>query len=175
MKILNIIPLLISVFVFSQLTMKKEKILGILTKTQIAESQYIGESGEESIIFRKFNHVKNKLSNNDLYNLALRGSNALRLYSSQELVFRNDKRIINVYKYYQKNIHPVSYMQGCIQEKINLTDVIENEYKKLVIRIKYLEETDNKSVEFQKLHEIIDGDFLQNYETIKTLKISVKL
>lgn len=121
----------ISIFSFGQLSSNKQKLILPLLKIDYAESKNIGEGGEYSSIYRSFENVKAKLSNQDLLILAKNSSNSLRFYSCIELVHRNDKEIVNIYKYYRDYPLKMKYLNGCLGSNENVADLIYQEYQNI--------------------------------------------
>lgn len=92
-----------------------------------AESPHIGVSGEKSKIYDYFQKLSKVAKNDELYYLAKNGSNALKLYSGQELLKRNDKRFLEVYHYYLKHPLIMKYQNGCTIEKDNMAIYLKKE------------------------------------------------
>lgn len=65
----------------------------------------------------KFQQPLEAFSYADLYYLAKNGSNPLKLYSSQELMKRNDKRFLEIYEYYLNYSLVIKYKDGCVGTK----------------------------------------------------------
>ncbi|GAA5086066.1 hypothetical protein GCM10023210_07500 [Chryseobacterium ginsengisoli] len=106
----------------------KAKILAKRLDTLLyAESSHIGIDGEENRIYNYFKKLSKIASNDELYYFAKNGSNALKLYSSKELLKRNDKRFLEIYKYYSDNPLIMKYWEGCISKKENIANYLKGE------------------------------------------------
>ncbi|WP_347219203.1 hypothetical protein [Chryseobacterium sp.] len=92
-----------------------------------AESAHIDVDGRESKIYNQFKKLAKIANNDELYYFAKNGSNALRLYSSQELFKRNDKRFLELYKLYLQKPLIMNYKMGCIGHSGNIADFLKNE------------------------------------------------
>jgi hypothetical protein len=92
-----------------------------------AESSHIDVDGRESEIYNQFKKLAKVANNDELYYFAKNGSNALRLYSSQELFKRNDNRFLNLYKFYFQNPLIMTYKMGCVGYKKNIADFLKME------------------------------------------------
>lgn len=130
-KTFLIIFLTISIFSFGQLSPNQQKLIKPLLKIDYAESKNIGAGGEYSEIYRSFANIKGKLTNQDLLILAKNSSNSLRFYSCVELIHRNEKKIINVYKYYRDYPLRMKYLNGCLEGNESIADIIYQEYQNI--------------------------------------------
>lgn len=93
---MNIILLLffLPIISFGQLSSKNQRLIKPLLNESNAESSHVGIRGSKSKVYQKFENIKNQLSNDDLFYLAKNSNDVLRIYSSEELVYRDDTRII---------------------------------------------------------------------------------
>lgn len=145
----------ISAISYGQLNSDKLKLLEKLDKIDYAESESVGYSGTPGQTRIQFDSIKNKLSNDDLYELAKNHSAPLRLYSSLELIHRNDKRIIKIYKNYHKNDFELLYKSGCtFQKKLKISELISEEFESLIKKKEYVKLLSNypndDSLKFEK-------------------------
>ncbi|ASK30273.1 hypothetical protein CEY12_09165 [Chryseobacterium sp. T16E-39] len=92
-----------------------------------AESPHIDIDGRESKIYNYFKKLSKIANNDELYFFAKHGSNSLRIYSSQELFKRNDKRFLTIYRIYSKNPLLITYQSGCVKSKKNITQLLTDE------------------------------------------------
>lgn len=142
----------------------KLKLIEKLTKIEYAESENVGYSGGPGQTRIQFDSIKGKLSNDDLYDLAKNYSPPLRLYSSLELILRNDKRIIQVYKEYRNNNFELLYKSGCtVSENVRISDLIFEEFDNILKKrdyVRLLEENLAKN-------EINDGEGFSTQEFVK--------
>lgn len=134
MKYYILFLLIIPKLFFGQISNEKQKLLEPLLKLNYAESSNIGVGGEPSKIYEKFQSIKSKFNNKELLFLARNSSNALRLYSSQELVRRNETLIVSLYYYYKKYPLKFSYTNGCISEIKDLSEMIKLEFDNIIFQ-----------------------------------------
>ncbi|MBB4806121.1 hypothetical protein HNP38_001393 [Chryseobacterium defluvii] len=87
----------------------------------------LGWGGEESKIYNYFKKLSETASNDELYFFARHGSNSLRIYSSEELLRRNDKRFLNIYKFYSEDPLFITYHMGCNGSRKDMTQLLKNE------------------------------------------------
>lgn len=155
---------LISFNCFGQLSSDKLKLIEKLTKIEYAESENVGNEGGPGQTRIQFDSIKGKLSNDDLYNLAKNYSPPLRLYSSLELILRNDKRIIQVYKEYKNNNFEILYKSGCtFSENVRISDLIFEEFDNILKKRDYVRLLEDKLAK----NEINDGEVFSTQEFVK--------
>ncbi|GAB0157355.1 hypothetical protein CHRYSEOSP005_26280 [Chryseobacterium sp. Alg-005] len=65
--------------------------------------------------------------NDELYYFAQNGSNALKVYCAVELFKRNDKRFLELYKYYSENPLIMVYKMGCVGSQKNIAEFLRDE------------------------------------------------
>ncbi|WP_415328551.1 hypothetical protein [Chryseobacterium sp. MMS23-Vi53] len=111
----------------AQLSNKVRTLAKPLDTISFAESSHIGIDGEESKIYNSFKKLSKTATNNELYYFAKNGSNALKLYSSKELLKRNDKRFIEIYKYYSDNLLQMKYREGCVGKREDIAYYLKSE------------------------------------------------
>lgn len=111
----------------AQVSFKVKQLAKPLDTISYAESSHIGIGGENSKIYDYFRKLSKIAKNDELYYYAKNGSNALKLYSSQKLLKRNDKRFPEIYQYYHDNPLIMKYQNGCIIKKDNITAYLKNE------------------------------------------------
>ncbi|MCA6069218.1 hypothetical protein JI747_018785 [Chryseobacterium sp. RG1] len=111
----------------AQVSFKVKQLAKPLDTISYAESSHIGIGGKSSKIYDYFRKVSKIAKNDELYYFAKNGSSALKLYSSQELFKRNDKRFLEIYQYYHDNPLIMKYQNGCIIEKESITVYLKNE------------------------------------------------
>ncbi|WP_133943100.1 hypothetical protein [Epilithonimonas xixisoli] len=184
-KVLFVLIFIISFFSFGQLSPNKQKLIKPLLTIDYAESENIGVGGEYSEIYKSFENIKGKLTNQDLLILALNSSNSLRFYSCVELIHRNDKDVINLYVYYSDYPLKMKYLNGCLASNENISDLIYQEYQNIFDIKKTLElelsKLDKKEIDENSVYKewqiTLDGinkkltsEFLQNFEQIRKLK-----
>lgn len=110
-----------------QISDKVKSLAQPLENISNAESSHIGVDGRESEIYNQFKKLAKVANNEELYYFAKNGSNALRLYSSQELFKRNDNRFLDLYKFYFENPLIITYKMGCVGYKKNIADFLKME------------------------------------------------
>lgn len=186
MKYYILFLLIVPKLFFGQISNEKQKLLEPLLKLDYAESNNIGVGGEPSKIYENFQSVKSKFNNKELLFLARNSSNALRLYSSQELVHRNETLVVSLYYYYKKYPLKFRYTDGCVNEIKDLSDMIKQEFDNIFFLKTELEsilssiKKDNKLYKKdelynhyeQKLKEItsiVNSNFNNSYEKIKKI------
>lgn len=175
----------ISILSFGQLSSNKQKLIKPLLTIDYAESENVGAGGEYSEAYRSFENVKAKLSNQDLLILAKNSSNSLRFYSCIELVHRNDKEIVNLYKYYRDYPLKMKYLNGCLGSDENVADLIYQEYQNIFDIKKTLEfelsKLSKKEIEENSVYKdwqnVLDStnkkitsEFLNTFEQISKMK-----
>lgn len=111
----------------AQVSDELKKLAKPLDAFPYAESSNIGISGKKSKIYDYFRKISKVAKNDELYYFSKNGSNALKLYSSQELFKRNDKRFLEIYHYYHDNPLIMKYQNGCTIEKDNITIFLKKE------------------------------------------------
>lgn len=111
----------------AQISKKAKVLVKPLETFSYAESPYIGIGGDKSILYGYFRKLSEVASSNDLYYLAKNGSNALKLYSGQELMKRNDKRFPEIYEYYLHHPLIIQYKDGCVGREENIADHMKRE------------------------------------------------
>lgn len=119
--------LFVTGFSNAQISEKAKVLAKPLEAFSYAESRYIGIGGDKSTLYDHFRKLSKVASTDDLYYLAKNGSNALRLYSSQELMKRNDKRFLEIYEYYFNNPSIIKYKDGCVGREENISDHLKRE------------------------------------------------
>lgn len=130
---------LISITCFGQLDSDKLKLIEKLNNIDYAESENVGYDGEPGQTKIEFHSIKGNLNNDDLFELAKNYSPPLRLYSSLELIHRNDKRIIQIYKEYKNNNLELLYKSGCTSnEKVRISDLILEEFDNILKKRDYV-------------------------------------
>ncbi|MBK1897636.1 hypothetical protein [Chryseobacterium paridis] len=92
-----------------------------------AESPHIDIDGRESKIYNYFKKLSKVANNDELYFFAKHGSNSLKIYSSQELFKRNDKRFLELYRFYSENPMLINYQAGCTKSKKHITQFLNDE------------------------------------------------
>lgn len=97
-----------------------------LDNISYAESSHIGVAGQKSKIYNQFKELAKVASNEDLYYFAKNGSNALKVYSGEELFQRNDKRFFDIYTYYSQNPLMMKYMVGCVSSNKNIAEFLKD-------------------------------------------------
>ena len=128
MKIKFTFLFLLQAYIFSaQISQEIRKLAKPLDSISYAESSHIGYGGEESKIYNYFKNLSKVASNDDLYYFAKNGSNSLRLYSSKELLKRNDRRFLEIYKFYSENPLIMRYQSGCVSSTENIIKLLNNE------------------------------------------------
>lgn len=125
---------LVPIFSFSQISDKVKKMASSLDTINYAESAHIGFAGIPSKIYNQFSAIDSIATNDELYHYALNGSNALRLYSIESLIYRNDKRITSVFKHYLEQPLFLKYQLGCEIDKVSISE----QMIQTISRIKYL-------------------------------------
>lgn len=129
----------ISIISFGQLNSDKLKLVEKLNQIDYAESENIGYKGSPGQTRIQFDSIKSKLTNDDLYELAKKYSPPLRLYSSLELIHRNDKRVIQIYKQYKNNNFELRYRSGCtFNENVRISDLILEEFDNILKKRDYI-------------------------------------
>lgn len=142
----------------------KLKLIEKLNKMEHAESENVGYSGGPGQTRIQFDSIKGKLSNDDLYDLAKNYSPPLRLYSSLELIHRNDKRILQVYKEYKNNNFEILYKSGCtFSENVRISDLIFGEFDNILKKRDYVRLLEDKLAK----NEINDGEGFSTQEFVK--------
>lgn len=119
--------LFVTGFSNAQISEKAKVLAKPLEAFSYAESRYIGIGGDKSTLYDHFRKLSKVASTDDLYYLAKNGSNALRLYSSQELMKRNDKRFLEIYEYYLNYPSIIKYKDGCVGREENISDHLKRE------------------------------------------------
>lgn len=119
--------LFVTGFSNAQISEKAKVLAKPLEAFSYAESRYIGIGGDKSTLYDHFRKLLKVASTDDLYYLAKNGSNALRLYSSQELMKRNDKRFLEIYEYYLNYPSIIKYKDGCVGREENISDHLKRE------------------------------------------------
>ncbi|MET3537155.1 hypothetical protein [Chryseobacterium limigenitum] len=114
-------------FINAQISQKVKALAKPLDTIDYAESSHMGIDGESSIIYGYFKEISKTAKNDELYFFAKNGSNSLRLYSSQELLKRNDKRFLEIYKFYTDNPLIMKYQMGCVGNKENIATYLKRE------------------------------------------------
>ncbi|MEN4762399.1 hypothetical protein ABEG63_18870 [Chryseobacterium sp. C39-AII1] len=128
MKLPLILILIIQfTFVDAQLSQKTIELAKPLDTISYAESYNIGIDGEKSKIYGYFQKLSASATNDELYYLAQNGSNSLKLYSSQELFKRNDRRFLEIYKYYFEKPLIMKYQSGCVGNIENISSYLNTE------------------------------------------------
>lgn len=184
-KTFLIIFLIVAVFSFGQLSPNKQKLIKPLLMIDYAESENIGVGGEYSEIYRSFANIKGKLTNQDLLILAKNSSNSLRFYSCIELIHRNDKEVINLFKYYRENPLKLRYLNSCLEGTESIADLIYEEYQSIFEIKKSLQfelsklskkEIEESSV-YKDWQDVLDStnkkitsEFLNTFEQISKIK-----
>ena len=186
MKYYILFLIIIPKLFFGQISNEKQKLLEPLLKLNYAESSNIGVGGEPSKIYEKFQSIKSKFNNKELLFLARNSSNALRLYSSQELVRRNENLIVSLYYYYKKYPLKFRYTNGCISEIKDLSEMIKLEFDNIIFQKTELErmlssiKKDNTlykkdelyiyyEQKLKKIASIVNSNFNNSYEKIKEI------
>ncbi|AZA84924.1 hypothetical protein C1637_21825 [Chryseobacterium lactis] len=111
----------------AQLSDKVKELAKPLDSISYAESSRIGVGGEESEIYNQFRQLAKVASNDELYYFAKNGSNALRVYSAEELWKRNDKRFFDIYTFYSQNPRIIKYTKGCLGDHKNIAEFMKDE------------------------------------------------
>lgn len=119
--------LFVTGFSNAQISEKAKILAKPLEAFSYAESRYTGIGGDKSTLYDHFRKLSKVASTDDLYYLAKNGSNALRLYSSQELMKRNDKRFLEIYEYYLNYPSIIKYKDGCVGREENISDHLKRE------------------------------------------------
>ena len=162
--ILFVLCFLVSVTCFSQLNSEKLRLIEKLSKIDYAESENVGDEGGPGHTRLQFDSIKGKLSNDDLYDLAKNYSPPLRLYSSLELIHRNDKRIIQVYKEYKNNNFELLYKSGCtFNANVRISDLIFEEFDNIIKKRDYVRLLEDKLAK----NEINDVEGFSTQEFVK--------
>ncbi|WP_374463853.1 hypothetical protein [Chryseobacterium sp.] len=111
----------------AQASDRVKKLAQPLDNISYAESPNIGVGGEKSKIYNQFKKIAKIASNDELYYYAMSGSNALKVYSGQELFKRNDKRFLDIYTFYSNNPLIMKYTLGCVGENKNISELLKDE------------------------------------------------
>ncbi|MGX9987114.1 hypothetical protein [Soonwooa purpurea] len=139
---LFLICLIFSNSIFGQLNSDKFKLLENLNKLNYAESENIGYAGTLGKTRIEFDSIKSKFNNNDLIYISKNLSAPLKLYSSIELVHRNDNRIFDIYKFYKTNKYEIEYHSGDTNIGMKrISDLIFEEFENLLNKKKIVEKT----------------------------------
>lgn len=126
MKLVIIFTLLFPLF-NAQISDKVRELAKSLDTISFAESSHIDYEGKESKIYNYFKEMSKIANNDELYFFAKHGSNSLKIYSSQELFKRNDKRFLEVYQFYTTSPLIITYQQGCVKSQNSITKFLKNE------------------------------------------------
>ena len=126
MRLIIIFTLLFPLF-NAQISNNVRELSKSLDTISYAEAPHIDIDGHESKIYNYFKKLSKIANNDELYFFAKHGSNSLRIYSSQELFKRNDKRFLEVYQFYSENLLLITYQLGCIKSKKNITQFLADE------------------------------------------------
>lgn len=182
-KITALFGIFICSLLFGQISAKKMDLLSKLSKSDRAESSNIGYGGEESNIYKEFQLAKSKFYNKELLFLAINGSNALRFYSSVELIERNEPLIVALYDYYIFYPLKMHYLNGCVGGKIDLAEMIYQEFEnKIYLKTeleKMLKEAKKEKSEenikyyqaqLDKVKTVLKPEFFKAFEKIKKIK-----
>lgn len=176
---------IIPIISFGQLSLRNQRLIKPLLIEEVAESPHVGIGGNKSKVYEKFEKIKSKLSNDDLFYLAKNSNDVLRVYSSQELVYRNDIRIVDLYQHYKDYPMVVSYTLGCVTMPNDLSQLIFDTFENIVEIYKrvteLLSQVDTTKINkgspiedwFNKQQEIgklFKGNFHSNFEKIKRIK-----
>ncbi|MCJ7932929.1 MAG: hypothetical protein MUW56_04670 [Chryseobacterium sp.] len=129
--------------------------------------------GEESKIYNQFKKIAKIASNDELYYYAMNGSNALRVYSGQELFKRNDKRFLEIYTFYSGNPLIMKYTLGCVGEHKNISEFLKDEVYSaqdyISLRDQLLKNKDEISkIQLRQIKELGYGKLTE--ENIKSVK-----
>ncbi len=176
--------LFISSFCFAQLSADKYQLIKELSKIDYAESRNIGVGGELSKIYESFENIKSNFDDHDLIFLAKNSSNVLRLYSSLELIRRNNPAIVEIYKYYKMYPLNFKYQSGCVIRKTELSKLIYEEFQTIIETKETLEEAIKKwtkeqqgnepikiwEIENENLKKIVTTQFFENFNKIKQIE-----
>lgn len=157
--------LILPFIVNAQLTSKKMSLIQNLNSKNYAESEVVGYAGTPGKTRIEFDEVKAELTNNDLVYISQNSSDALKLYSSIELIYRNDKEIIKIYKHYLKNGYKIEYHSGCINDsKEKIADLIYSEFESLENKKIIIEQAklDLKNGTILEHHKKTTEDFVLN-------------
>lgn len=150
---LNLFFLLVICSGHAQISRKAKVLAKPLASFSYAESPYVGIGGDQSILYGYFRKLSKVASANDLYYLARNGSNALKWYSSQELMKRNDKRFPEIYKYYLRDPLMINYRDGCVGRTENIADLLKRELYSakdiVLLRDSLLKEKKNRFIKVQ--------------------------
>lgn len=130
---LTIFCFFISIGSFGQFNSDKLKLEEKLDNIDYGESENVGYDGGPGQTKIQFDSIKGKLNNDDLYELTKNYSPPLRLYSSLELIHRNDKRVIQIYKEYKNKNYEIRYKSGCtFNENVRISDLISEEFDNIL-------------------------------------------
>lgn len=136
------ICLIFSISIFGQLNCDKLKLLENLNKLNYAESENVGYEGTPGRTRIEFDSIKSKFDNDDLIYISKNLSDPLKLYSSLELVHRNDNRILDIYKFYKTNLYEIEYHSGDTYNGMNrISDLIFQEFENLLNKKKIVDKT----------------------------------
>lgn len=129
MKSITIIYFLLlqASFINAQISQKVKVLAKPLDTIDYAESSHVGAGGEPSIIYGYFKKLSKLAKNDEIYFFTKNGSNSLKLYSSLELFKRNDKRFLEIYKFYSDNPLIMKYQMGCVGKRENIISYLKGE------------------------------------------------
>ncbi|WP_121460323.1 hypothetical protein [Chryseobacterium defluvii] len=99
-------------FFNAQISDQVRKLAKPLDTIAYAESEYITVGAEKSKVYEYFQKLAEAANNDELFYLAKNGSKSLKFYSSRELLKRNDKRFLEIYRFYTENPFSLPYMYG---------------------------------------------------------------
>ncbi|GAB0157353.1 hypothetical protein CHRYSEOSP005_26260 [Chryseobacterium sp. Alg-005] len=130
-------------FINAQISDQVRKLAKPLDTIAYAESEYIKVGAEKSKVYEYFQKLSEVADNDDLFYLAKNGSKSLKFYSSKELLKRNDKRFLDIYKFYTENPFSLSYTYGSEVSDEDITSHLKHAIKTTTEILSLVEEWKN--------------------------------
>jgi len=105
---------LIPALSFGQLSPEINKLYNKLSKSKRVESAAIGYGGSASKVYKLFEKIDKKASDQEVEYIAFNGNSVAKAYGSYAVFNRKLKILNKLFDSYLKNNDPVNIIQGCV-------------------------------------------------------------
>jgi hypothetical protein len=166
-----LIVLIIPYFSFSQLSDKVNSVFNELNTKNEIQSQHIGYSGNESVIYKQYQELDSIANDKEILYMAQTGNDIVKGYMSLVLVDRKSKKLTDLFSNFIKDNKEIHIHTGCTGYNSTLASELYSYLFTQKEKIDLIKNYENDSEESKaSLKEYYGDDFEKQYKTRWAIK-----